>query len=175
MGDRTTTDAYHLPDLALGDQTLCPILSMYNYSLPRCYTDWTVKKRWQCPEYEQPSWHEGLSGPERNDTRILLRDPRDGPELPFARLGMATWSIKNDTRHLAEPDWADRTPVSPLHGCLCPSMKACWEDVFLRRYHKKAPRGEAQLMTMVKLFNHGAELEAKSRHELQSSRDTYFH
>jgi len=91
MGDRRDTSAYRHRYLALGDQTLLPILSMFNYSLPKCYDDPTVdvdpssklhqfedqNPRW-CPEHEQRPWYEGLTGPPRNDTKLFLEDPRDG-------------------------------------------------------------------------------------------------
>lgn len=62
MGDKVDTNLYHHWYLALGDQTLLPILSMYNYTLPKCYEDPAIKKyhrfpdqnpNW-CPENEQP-------------------------------------------------------------------------------------------------------------------------
>merc|ERR1712060_398084 len=79
---------------------------MFNYSLPKCHDDPVVnvshssplhqfydqEVTW-CPEYEGPPWFKGITGPARNDTRILLRDPRDGPQLPFAFEDMLTWNI----------------------------------------------------------------------------------
>merc|ERR1719210_2061994 len=156
MGDKSDTGAYHQWYLALGDQTLLPILSMFNYSLPKCYDDPTVKDHMKCPEYEMPEWSKGMTGPELNYTKIMLRDPRDGPQLPFAWVGMVGWDIADDTTPL---DLSDNGEGAPLHGVSCSSMKQCWEDVFLARFNEPPPTGQARLLNMVKLFNHGAELD----------------
>merc|ERR1712039_116535 len=114
---------------------------------------------------------EGMPGPPRNDTKIMLRDPRDGPQLPFAWKGMVEWIISDDTTPL---DLSDNELGAPLHGVQCFTMKSCWEDVFLARYNAPAPPGQARVLNMVKLFNHGAELDGKSRAEILSNTSTYF-
>merc|ERR1712217_428297 len=82
------------------------------------------------------------------------------------------WTISDDTTPL---DLSDNAPGAPLHGVQCFTMKGCWEDVFLARYNKPAPLGQARLINMVKLFNHGIELDGKSRTELLSNKSTYFY
>merc|ERR1712113_548608 len=100
MGDNiTTVHVYHQSYFALGDQTLLPILSMFNYTLPKCFDDETViEPEGLCPENEGPPWYRGIAGPARNDLRFLLRDPRDGPQLPFVSLGSANWDVTNSTK-----------------------------------------------------------------------------
>lgn len=185
MGDKMNTGAYHHWYLALGDQTLLPVLEMFNYSLPKCYEDPTVtipvdsklhtfpdqNPRW-CPEHEQPSWYQGVTGPARNDTRILLRDPRDGPQLPFAFLGMLRWKI-----HETGKRWTakDAVPGSPMDGEKCASPKSCWEDVFLPRFTEVPAPGQAKLLSFIKLFHHASEFEGMSREDILADKDTYFY
>jgi len=180
MGDRRNiVGIYHQFYFALGDQTLLPILTLFNYSFPKCYEDETlIEPASHCPEHEQPSWYKGIAGPERNDTKILLRDPRDGPHLPFAFSGMATWSVLNDTRPLppGDPKFppADN-PGGPMYGEKCSSMKECWETVFLQRYHQPQECGEAPLLSFVKLFSMGKDLARRSRQEILSHKETFFY
>lgn len=183
MGDKLDTKHYHHWYLAMGDQTILPILLMFNYSLPKCFDDPAVRlPPWDkehefgdqsihyCPENEQPPWYKGITGQERNDTKILLRDPRDGPQLPFAFEGMMAWNLTDTTprqyvQHLG----------SPMHGTNCTSHKDCWERIFLRRYYKPPRHGEAPLLSFVKLFHHGKELDGQSREQMLAGKQTYFY
>jgi len=182
MGDMAEPAAYHHWYLALGDQTLLPILTMFNYSLPKCYEDPTVavdpaselhqfedQNPRMCPEHEQRPWYAGLSGPERNDTRLLLQDPRDGPQLPFAFEGMASWQVDDDT-----PRSFQRTPGSPMQDESCGSARECWQRVFLGRWSAPAAPGKAPLLPFVKLFKHAAELGGLAREEILADRGSYF-
>jgi len=170
---------YHQWHSAFGDQTLTPILEQVNYSLPKCYEDKTlILPKEQCPEFEQPRWYTGLTGPARNDIKILLRDPRDGPHLPFALNGMALWNVNgsgplNGTGDPGFPDpWK---PGGPMYGEKCASMKECW-DVFLQRFNGTSTRlGEAPLLNFVKLFDAGSNLKGKSRKDILSMKDTFFY
>jgi len=180
LGDMYNTAAYRNPFKATGDQILTPILGMFDYDLPKCYDDKTVLTSGNtpgsrlCPELEQPLWSYGSSGPARTDTRILLRDPRDGPHLPFAMpfLGMVLWSIKDDTQGL--PHFAGDTNVGgPMHNVTCNSMKQCWEDVVLVRFNAPPAPGEARIMDFVTLFDLG-KLNGKSREDILADNDTYF-
>jgi hypothetical protein len=172
MGDHNETGAYHHWYLALGDQTLTPILSNINYSWPKCFSDKTVKDTGKCPEHEMPYWHEGLVGPQRNDMRAVLRDPRDGPQLPFAWVGMSTWNVSNTTEGL---DLSDNEKGAPLYGTACTSMASCWNDVFLSRFEQPAESGQGRLLNFVKLFKHGYELDGKSREDILADSDTFFY
>lgn len=181
MGDEANTKLYHHWYLALGDQTLLPILSMFNYSLPKCFDDPTIRgndrtfpdqnPEW-CPEYEQPPWYKGITGPPRNDTTILLRDPRDGPQLPFAFSGMIGWRTDDDR---ARWNASDFVPGSPMYQAGCSSAKSCWEDVFLRRFNSIPPPGEARLLSFVKLFHHASEFEGKAREDLLADKNSFFY
>lgn len=177
-GDKNTTyRVYPESYFALGDQTLLPILSMFNYSLPKCFDDPTVTLRHLCPEHEGPPWYKGTTGPARNDMTIMLRDPRDGPQLPFAALKSSLWNITNSTKGL--PHGNKRFPPvhdrgGPMYLENCSSFQECWQDVFLRRFHQPPARGEARLLSFVKLFMHGVELEGYTRSELLGNRDTFF-
>lgn len=183
MGDRPEPSAYHHWYLALGDQTLLPILTIFNYSLPKCYDDPTVnvdpssklhqfddQNPRMCPEHEQQPWYKGLTGPARNDTRLFLEDPRDGPQLPFAFEGMAAWRVDDAAKRSFQ-----RTPGSPMQDEACSSMKECWENVVLRRYRAHPEPGRAPMLSFVKLFKHAAELERKSRQEILSDTQTYLY
>jgi len=172
MGDRNETGAYHHWYLALGDQTLTPILHMFNYSLPKCIHDTTVLRKWECPENEQ-KWDEQVTGPARNDTCILLRDPRDGPQLPFAfEENMPMWNTSDDATPVPLSDNAIGSSMYMAH---CVTMKRCWEDVFLSRYLEPAVDGQAHVLPFVKMFRHGADLDGKSRQDLLSAKDTFFY
>jgi hypothetical protein len=180
MGDRRNImGVYHQFYYALGDQTLLPILTLFNYSLPKCYDDKTlIEPSKNCPEYEQPPWYKNVSGPARNDTKLLLRDPRDGPQLPFAMSGMANWHVGNTTKPLPPGDARfpppDR-PGGPMYRENCTSMKECWQSVFMQRYKQRPLPGEAPLLSFVKLFSAGVTLAGKSRQELLSDKDTFFY
>jgi len=171
MGDREDTSAYSKSYLALGDQTLTPILTMFNYSLPKCIHDSTVLRKWECPENEL-KWTEEDVGPARNDTQLLLRDPRDGPQLPFAFVGMATWNISDGHTRI---DKSDSNIGSSMYTAECDSMKRCWEDIFLPRFLEPPAGGEGHRMPFVKMFRHGADLQDKTREELLSAKHTFFY
>mmetsp|Transcript_77071 Transcript_77071/g.239442 ORF Transcript_77071/g.239442 Transcript_77071/m.239442 type:complete len:495 (-) Transcript_77071:155-1639(-) len=179
MGDMLKASKYRISFKALGDQTILPILSMYNYSLPKCHDDPTVVTmthqpgQHYCPEHEQPPWYRGITGPQRNDTRLILRDPRDGPHLPFALLGMATWHITDNTTKLPHSA-TDTVPGAPMHNVDCASMKQCWEDVVLRRFRAPAAPGEARLMSAVPFFDLH-KLKGLTREHLLSDKRTYFY
>lgn len=168
---------------SLGDQTLLPILSTFEYKLPKCYEDHTVddKEAKLCPEHSQPAWYSGLSGSKRNDMRMLLRDPRDGPELPFSGFpGVAGWRVANTTKplpyaRLQMPD--PHLPGGPMAaGSVCDSMQACWNDIFLRRYKQPAPPGQARLLSFVALSPQSfAGLEHRSRQQCLADKGSYFH
>jgi hypothetical protein len=182
MGDDLTTDRYHHSYLALGDQTLLPILEKFNYSFPKCIADETVgivdgpqhvfpdQNPDMCPENEEPAWFEGPSGRERNDAKLLLRDPRDGPQLPFAFLGMANWHVDS-----AERAWDSSAvlPGSPMWNEPCDSSKQCWEDVFMARYRQEPKEGEAALLSFVKMFHHGNDMLFKTREEVFADNRSY--
>jgi len=171
MGDRTDASAYSKSYLALGDQTLTPILNIFNYSLPKCIHDSTVLSKQECPEHEI-GWTAAAIGPARNDTRLLLRDPRDGPQLPFAFVGMATWNISDRNTLI---DKSDSAIGSSMYTAACITMKRCWEDIFLPRFLESSLSGEGHRMPFVKMFKHGADLQGKSREELLSAKHTFFY
>jgi len=171
MGDRSDTSAYSKSYLALGDQTLTPILTMFNYSLPKCKHDSTVLHKWECPENEL-EWTAEATGPARTDTQLLLRDPRDGPQLPFAFVGMATWNISDGNTPI---DKSDSAIGSSMYTAACDSMQRCWEDIFLPRFLELPSGGEGHRMPFVKMFRHGADLQDKSRKELLSAKHAYFY
>jgi len=183
IGDMFNTAAYRNPFRSTGDQILTPILGMFDYSLPKCYDDRTVLTHGQgrpvprshlCPELEQPLWSHGSSGPERTDSRILLRDPRDGPHLPFAVpiLAMVLWNIKNDSQGLPHFP-GDSNVGGPMHNLTCHSMKQCWEELVLKRFHAPPAPGEARVMDFVTLFDLG-KLSGKSREDILADKNTYF-
>lgn len=142
-----------------GDQILTPILSNLNYNLPKCYDDHFVRVPQACPEYAAPDWAAGLIGPVRNDMKILLREPREGPQLPMQF--KPTWNISDSHE---------------FHHSLdeCSSMKECWE-FFLHRYHMAPHSGQTRILDFVKLFGAGGDLGHRSRGELCSGKDTYFY
>jgi len=155
--------AYLDEELALGDNTLTPILSMFNYSLPTCYADATVVDKDSCPELGQPMWSDSGVGPARNDRKLLLRDPRDGPLLPFALLegeGMGSFKVSADTQ------------VTPaVEGCS--TMRDCWDNIFMPRF--EAPNaGSTRPLEFVKLFHGGGGLRHKPRKALLADTDSYF-
>jgi len=184
MGDRTETGAYHHWARALGDQTLTPILHMFNYSLPSCTKDPSILRppptaAWDqnatmCPELEL-MWDKATFGPPRNDTKVLLRDPRDGPQLPFAfGKGMALWKTTDST-----PFTEDQIPAStrdlggPMQDEACGSPKECWENVFEQRYSAFLQPDGARLLHFVKLFAHAKELEGMTRERMLKLEGSY--
>jgi len=186
MGDRNETGAYHHWYLALGDQTLTPILHMFNYSLPTCTNDPSILRppptaQWDqnatmCPELEL-KWDKASFGPARNDTTILLHDPRDGPQLPFAfGKGMALWNITDSTPFTEEQIPASTKEIGgPMQDETCGSPKECWETVFLQRYNAPVQPGGARLLNFVKLFAHAKELKGMTREHMLNLEGSYFH
>lgn len=170
-GRSETKYFYHNPYFALGDQTLTPILSMFNYSWPKCTDDKTVGPpvSWpdMCPEYEFPKWNSTIPGPPRNDATVMLREPRDGPQLPFAFLdefGMGSWQVNSS----ATVD--SRIPPE------CGTMRECWDHVFMRRFREKSGPGGTHLLNFVKLFNGGGtHLSKMTRAELLADKASYFY
>lgn len=163
--------AYRYGSLDLGDQTLTPVLGMFNYSLPRCSEDPAVAYPAACPEHSQPDWSRGLTGPARNDRRLLLQDPRDGPQLPFSRadeLGLATWRASDAAKLNADVERFSQAPLDMVNSDLaeCDSMKSCWE-VFLHRLHSTTP--------FVRIFDTGGKLRQTSLKTLLSDNDSYFY
>jgi len=181
MGDMATTKGvYKEPYFALGDQTLTPILTATNYNLPKCYEDSTViGGTAACPEFAGPPWYSGVTGPARNDVKLMLRDPRDGPVLPYALMpGMALWNVLDTNKPL--PHWDPQWPSpyekgGPMDGELCDSMKACWDNVFYRRFYQQHPPNEAPALNFVKMFGAGRDLGSLSREALLQNKDTYFY
>jgi len=152
---------YHNPYFALGDQTLTPIISMINYSFPKCYEDPTVKapNGWKsmCPEHEFPRWNNTMPGPPRNDVKVMLQEPRDGPQLPFCFIqGMGLWHVTSD-------DEVADSGIPPR----CLTMKSCWE-VFMKRYTDHD-------LDFIKLFSSGGRLKDMNRQQLMSDRKTFFY
>lgn len=159
--------------LALGDRTLTPVLSMFNYTLPKCFDDEAVADPAACPELGQPDWPGGLSGPARNDRKLMLQDPRDGPQVPFARVdefGVAMWHVANSTKFDKNMQQFLQVPPDMLEVELaeCDSMKDCWERVFLPRLNHSAT-------VFVKIFNVGDRLQQMSFRSLLSDQGTYFY
>lgn len=161
---------YHNPYFAMGDQTLTPILSMFNYSLPRCVKDPTVGPPWSwkdmCPEYEFPRYSDAMPGPPRNDAKIILREPREGPQLPFSfadDFSMGAWRVSSNKVVNCTGEWP------------CLTQRDCWEEVFLRRYRARAGPGKPHVLEFVKLFNSGGDLKKLSRQELLADHDTFLY
>jgi hypothetical protein len=186
MGDRKETGQYHHWYLALGDQTLTPLLRMFDFTLPACTMDPTIlnppkdgatwdQKLSMCPEQEI-RWNKTKQPEARSDTKLLLRDPRDGPQMPFAfGTNMSTWKIWDDTPFTEDilPS-SMRVPGAPMQGDSCASAKQCWA-VFTRRL-KALPfqKGEPRLLSFVKLFAHAKELAGMERKQLMNLTDSFF-
>jgi len=158
---------FHNPYFAMGDQTLLPILSMFNYSFPSCLKDPTVKSdSWigGCPELEFQHPTEEMPGPARNDAKLILREPQLGPQLPFAfadNFSMPVWHV-HSTRSVN---------VSALPGVpTCATMKECWDDVFLPRYNSPE-----RLLNSIKLFNSGGSMKYMTREQILSDHGTFFY
>jgi len=151
-------DAYRYPDLPLGDRTLAPVLGTFNTTFPSCSEDSTVPNKAACPDQKEPRTQPGIQGPPpRNDRRLILMDPRDGPHLPFAFLddyGMGTWNL------------TDTTPLLD-HPLECNSPGECWQRVVLPRYH-------SGLLVLVKLFQHGGRLRSQGGDQLLARRSSFF-
>jgi len=185
MGDRKDTGHYHHWYLALGDQTVTPLLRMFDFTLPACTSDPTItnpppngawdQKKAMCPELEI-HWNGTKQHVARNDTRLILRDPRDGPQMPFAfGTNMTLWKIWDDTPFTeAILPSSMRVPGGPMQGDACASPKECW-SVFMRRYEATPFQvGEAPLLSFVKLFAHAKELAGMERSQLMNLTDSFF-
>lgn len=160
---------YHNPYFAFGDQTLTPILRTFNYKLPKCTDDPTVGPpvSWpdMCPEYESPAWNTSMPGPARNDARIILREPRDGPQLPYAFLddfSMGTWRVNSEAGVAHSSD-------------ACKTMKECWHDIFMYRYQQRSGPKGTHLLNFVKLFHSGGRLLKMDRAQLLGDEESYFY
>lgn len=160
-----------------GDAILFPLLTMFNFSLPRCGEDKTVgSHREDCPDVGQIPWWKGISGPARNDTRLLLRDPRDGPLLPFAYLGMDQWDVTGTELPSHDPDsWLWQSVLGAnMFGVRCKSQKECWEEYVVKRFNKKPKPGEAPILNFVKLTQCN-EVETQSKEALLAAKDSFFY
>jgi len=185
MGDSDDPHVFSFWYNAFGDQTLAPILQMYKYDLPKCTADTTVINgkhddgRYMCPEHEQRPWWKGVSGPPKNDSIIMVADPREGPQLPFACLNMETWSVTSETLpdHAGIPDalWA-QTKGAPLYTISCKTMKECWDNYFWAAYKEVPPPGQANRLSFIKLFNLGGpKLKNMTREQILASKDSWFY
>lgn len=187
MGDSTDPRVYSFWYNAFGDQTLAPLLHMYNYGLPKCIHDTTVINglhadgRYMCPEHEQKPWWTGITGPPKNDTWIMVSDPREGPQLPFACLDSEVWSVsshKPPSRKksiLPKELWED-SPGAPLYKVNCKSQKECWDNYFMAAYLEKPRPGEAHRLSFVKMFHGGGKtIKELTREQILSRTDTWFY
>jgi len=183
MGDRRETGAYHHWYLALGDQTITPILQMFNYSLPKCTEDPTIRSPPAAPQWDQKEsmcpdhevlWNKDVCSA-KNDGQVILRDPRDGPQLPFAfSQRMALWKTYDRKAFTEEMLPADlRSKGAPMQGEPCSSPAGCWQ-VFQDRLNAPREPGRGRLLNFVKLFAHAQELQDLSREEILSHTDSFF-
>jgi len=135
--------------------------------------------RYMCPEHEQKPWWTGISGPPKNDTFIMVSDPREGPQLPFACLNMETWSVSNPAGPTHEGTFEslwDLTPGAPLHTIACYNMKECWDKYFWAAYNEKPLPGQAHRLSFIKLFNLGGKpLKAMTREQILAAKDSWFY
>jgi hypothetical protein len=161
---------YHNPYFAMGDQTLLPLVSMFNYSTPRCKDDKTVGPpvSWpeMCPELEWERYTDEMPGPARNDAKLMWREPRDGPQLPFAFLdgfSMGLWKI-NGSKSV-------NSGIPPR----CDTEKECWDNVFMERLYRRPPPGQTHAMNFIKMFGSAGKLKDMSRQELLADRTTYIY
>jgi len=185
MGDKFHASSdYPMKRNACGDQTLIPLLMMLNYSLPRCVDDSSVRLppyRWHadfshyCPERRSPEWWQGLSGPARNDTKILLQDPRDGPLFPFAWLDMETWNVSGKDqppRSANEQFLWDQTPGAPMQGVNCTTQQEFWQNFVFPRYSANFSDG-TPMMSFVHLPGAKA-IKFWSFKQIFTRNDTFF-
>lgn len=168
MGDRKTI--YTDCSGALGDMILTPILAMYDYKLPRCRDDTSIASgKSCCPDYNQTSWWNDNIGSNRNDTKLLLRDPRDGPIFPFVDMGldMEMWG----TTASSFPE--QKSTDVAWDKLDCKSPKDCWKAYVLDRFHKTPLAGEANLLSFVRIS--GEQIAKMSRSEIFMATDSYFY
>lgn len=177
MGDAIDPGNNGMYRNVFGDDILFPVLSMFDFSLPRCGDDATVGlHRDQCPEAGQIPWWTGISGPARNDTLILLRDPRDGPLLPFAFLGMDEWNVTGTKMPHHDPNSFSWQSVlgSYMYDVRCETPKECWEEYVMKPFKEKPEPGKAPVLSFVKLTQCD-EVEMKSREGLLAAKDSFFY
>jgi len=177
MGDATKVTNYpHVPN-AFVDATILPAFHLFNSSLPRCADDPLVPEdeRVFCPDHDDNPWLSSM-GLVRTDTKLLLRDPRDGPLLPFAQKGMESWNIsssvrvvQNDTDGTSEEDMAG----APSSGVRCASTKECWEEHVLKPFSEEPRQGEARRLSFVKLVD--GELDRQGVQEMLAAKNSYFY
>jgi len=160
-----------LPYSTFGDYLLTPVLHMYNYSLPLCHHDPVVEAPNLCPEYKAPNWTAGLTGPPLSNTKLILRDPRDGPIMSFivpyaVKGGVALWNIHNTTRD---------TGIAPCKSNSCCSPEECWTKVFMQRFNTPTAPGRPHLINFIKMYGHGGVgLISMTRSEILKHKDSYF-
>jgi len=165
---------YHNPYFALGDQTLLPILSEYNYTLPSCLDDYTVDGTvgWKsmCPEHEFQKWTDAMPGPALNDMWSILREPRDGPQLPFLfQENFGLWHV----------DSYEGVPDFRLPGPTCHTQLECW-NMFAHRFHTRYSSSKGRgagpaVLDFVKLFSSGGMLKTMTRAQLLGDTQTFFY
>jgi len=174
MGDRKKI--YSECGSALGDLILSPILAIYDYKLPRCRDDPTIMMNLTCcPDYKHPSWWNENVGSSRNDTKLLLRDPRDGPLLPFVGLDAELWNITDSKmpHHSATDDLWQKGPGTPLHWQNCKSPSDCWKVYVLDRFNRNSTSGEAPLLSFIRIT--GTQIKTMSKSEILSAKGSYFY
>jgi len=167
----TAAMARLLPRSTFADEILTPVLRMFNGSLPKCGDDGAVADPRSCPECRAASCGATTPGPARNDYKLLLEDPRDGPVLPFMLGGnasdeVALWSV------------ADGSQAADGRLCAegaCCSPGECWRRVFLPRYRQLPGPGRARPLSFLKVSDaRGGVLANMSRRELLARNDSFF-
>jgi len=167
MGAEKDSFEYAEPYRALGDQTITPVIAMFNSSWPRCSDDVWVDHKNQCPENNlalgaDPRHMFAPAEHPRTDVRMILEEPREGPQLPFCfedDFSMGAWSISDDTE---------------VAGDACKTRSQCWE-YFLNRYHQPDNGRGTPPLLFVKLFNAGGPLKTWSRGQLLNEKNTFFY
>lgn len=156
----------------LTDKVLLPVLDGLNMSLPKCSHDPTVgasnfSGASRCPEVAWGgSGKRGAEDPKRNDMKVLLLDPRDGPLLPFAfEDGMLLWDVE---------DTEDRSAGNAHFDLPCRSSRECWQDVFRGRLHQQPASGTAPLLPLVPTFGLEGSLSGLTRTEILAKKSSFF-
>jgi len=196
MGDGDDLAPVSGGDFQLLDQTLLPVLEAFNNSLPKCTADPTVRAPVErlttarrgpaggraasrCPEAARTSLpiRAARRGEPRNDMRILLRDPRDGPLLPFAAYeDMVHWDVE-DARPTAPSAGGlaeGGEPAALEAAAACSTPKECWHDVFLARLRRVPRPGEASLLPCIPLVGHERAFEGMTRQDILSRNGSFF-
>jgi len=95
----------------------------------------------------------------------LLRDPRDGPQLPFAfEDDYALWHIHSLKK---VKDYG----IPPQ----CMTQFECWEDIFLYRFRTHSPGDKTMLLDFIKIFSAGGKLKTMNRSQLLADKNTFFY